>query len=463
MRVLELRDVHVAPECVVVSCALDDLRFQFTVWYEDLDLVELGHRHGAELMERLALHIALFQLNAVCSLAPDVIKLGRFARHATPALVTLWRQVFRHVWAQWRWQHDLPDYAGPAFVDAPDAAHAHDPAPVQIPPGPVELLAFCGGGKDSLVALRLLERARLPFATLGYAHAVYGNAEHQHALIDRVGEVSARVRAERQWVLDDFLDAPVARLRPSLGVRSLLAGETPASVFAALPVALARGYRGLVVAHEASANASNLTWAATDEQVNHQWGKGWQAEQLLDGYIGRELFANLRYFSVLQPVHDEVIFELLARDAALAPLTHSCNQRKPWCGECAKCVYVWLQMAAHLPPEIVHATFGGDLGERPANQRWLREMLGLAEHTPFECVGSAAEARLALTGARARGFGGARLAALAAEIGPVDVAALARPFVHVGALHGMPAHVAAGVLPQLEDAARAARRRLGVD
>jgi hypothetical protein len=464
MRVLRLLDVHRAPECLVVSAALDDLRFHFTVWYEDLDLVELARRHGDELVERLAVHVALFQMNAVGSLRPDVIELGRFARFATPRLVKLWGTVFRNVWAQWRWEHDLPEYVGPVFADAPAPSDAAAPRPARVPDGPVELLAFCGGGKDSLVALKLLERAGLPFATLGYAHAIYGNAAHQHELLDRLGSATSRVRAERQWIFDDFLDAPVARLRPSLGVRSLLAAETPASVFAALPLALARGYRGLVVAHERSANSGNLTWAATGEEVNHQWGKGWQAEQLLDAYVRAELLADVRYFSVLQPVHDEVIFELLARDAALAPLTHSCNVRKPWCGACAKCAYVWLQMAAHLPPEVVRATFGaelGDLGERPENERWFREMLGLAEHTPFECVGSAAEARLALALVLRRGAGGARLRGYAAEVGPVDLAALARPFLDVAPEHGMPAHVAAGILPQLHSAAHAARLRLG--
>ena len=72
-----------------------------------------------------------------------------------------------------------------------------------------------------------------------------------------------RVRAERQWIFEDLLDAPVARCGRWLGVSSLLAAETPASVFAALPLALARGYRGLVVGHEASANAGNLVWDAT--------------------------------------------------------------------------------------------------------------------------------------------------------------------------------------------------------
>ena len=454
MQSLRLVEVHRGANQIVASCALDDLRFHVTVWYEDVDLTALARRFGDEALERIAVHIALFQLNAACSLRPAVIELGRYAKYLTEDLVQLWRTVFHHVWAQWRYEHDLPAYDGPRFVDPVAPA----PAPIRAPAGPVEMLAFCGGGKDSLVALKLLERAGLPFATLGYAHSIYGPAEPQHALLDRIAGQTARTRAERQWVIDDLLDAPIARLRPGLGVKYILAAETPASVFATVPLALARGYRGLVVAHEASANTGNLEW--NGEVVNHQWGKGWDAEQLLDGYLRRALVAELRYFSVLQPVHDEVIFELLTRDAALAALTHSCNLKKPWCGACAKCAYVWLQFAAHLPPDVVHATFGADLGERADNERWFREMLGLAEHTPFECVGSAPEARLALSLARARGFGGPRLAGYAAAVGPVDVAALAAPLLQVGTLHGMPAHVAAGVMPQLTAAAAAARDRI---
>jgi hypothetical protein len=304
----------------------------------------------------------------------------------------------------------------------------------------------------------LLERAGLPFATLGYSHSIYGAAAPQHALLDRVADRTARVRAERQWIFDDFLDAPVTRLRPELGVKSLTAAETPASVFAALPLAVLRGYRHLVLAHEASANSGNLTWGATGEEVNHQWGKSFEAERMLDRYVQQEL-VDVGYWSVLQPIHDEVIFELLSRDAELAPLTHSCNIAKPWCGTCAKCAYVWLQMSAHLPPAIVEATFGRDLGELPANETWFRQLLGLAEHSPFECVGSPREARLAL-GLLPRV--GPQLARLAAEVGTLDVKALAQPLLGVSDRHAMPPHVAAKVMPLLVDAAHTAAARIAM-
>jgi hypothetical protein len=454
MRTLRLVAIARGRDHVTTTGGVDDLRFHFTVWYQDVDLDELAREYGIELLDRLAFHVAMFQLIAVACLRPDALELGPWARFATARFQELWRTTFRGVSAQWRWEHRLSDYTGPQFVDppAPPVRAVHTRA------GPVEHLAFCGGGKDSLVALRLLERGGLAFATLGYAHSIYGVAAHQHALLDRVAGATGRARAERQWVIDDFLDAPVAALRPELGVRSVLAAETPASLFAALPLALARGYRSLVLAHEASANTNNLVWEG--EAVNHQWGKGWEAERLFDDYVRNDLLADLRYFSVLQPVHDEVIFELLAQDLGLVAHTHSCNLRKPWCGACAKCAYVWLQMAAHLPRPVVDATFGANLGEQPENERWFRELFGLADHTPFECVGSAAEARLALA-LLPRPLG-PQLAGLAAEVGPTDVQALARTLVSVGERHAMAPDVAAVVMPQLRAAAARAARRLGL-
>src|SRR5262249_53407821 len=175
MQSLRLVDVHRGADQIVASCALDDLRFHVTVWYEDVDLAALARRYGDEAIERIAVHIALFQLNAACSLRPEVIELGRYARYLTDDLVRLWRTVFRHGGCRVQSDPARPPSAGPRFVDPV----APPPAPLRAPDGPVELLAFCGGGKDSLVALKLLERAGLPFATLGYAHSIYGAAEPQ--------------------------------------------------------------------------------------------------------------------------------------------------------------------------------------------------------------------------------------------------------------------------------------------
>jgi hypothetical protein len=300
--------------------------------------------------------------------------------------------------------------------------------------------------------MKLLERGGVPFASYGYSHSIYGAAAPQHALLDRLVDHTAAERRHRHWIHDDFLDAPVAALEPERGVRSVTAAETPASLFGALPLALAQGYRVLALAHERSANVGNLVWQRTGEEVNHQWGKSYEAERLLADYVQAEL-ADVEYTSVLQPVFDPVIFHLLNRDLAAVAATHSCNVAKPWCRRCAKCAYVWLGYMAYLPRDTVDAIFGENLLDVPENQLFFRQMLGLEAHTPFECIGQIDEVRLAFELCRRKGVRGAAMDVYLAHAAVGDVRALAARYLDVADVPTLPPAIAAAILPQLRAAA----------
>lgn len=114
----------------------------------------------------------------------------------------------------------------------------------------------------------------------------------------------------------------------------------------ALSVVLQHGYEHIVLGHERSSNKGNFIWARTGEDINHQWGKSRAAETLLSQYLARTPLHPFSYFSILQPVHDPVIFSSLRNLTAAAPTTHSCNRSKPWCMKCSKCLYVWLSYSA---------------------------------------------------------------------------------------------------------------------
>ena len=75
---LVLTEVVRGRTSITASCSLDDLRFHATVWYQDVDLDALARTHGEEALDRIALHVALFQQNAIASLRPDVIDLGAY-------------------------------------------------------------------------------------------------------------------------------------------------------------------------------------------------------------------------------------------------------------------------------------------------------------------------------------------------------------------------------------------------
>src|SRR5579864_990175 len=142
--------------------------------YPDVDLMDLERRYGRESLERVYFHAMAFGAIALASARPDSIAFGPLARFHTPAFAELWRAVFRNISAQWRYENDLAHYQGPEFEDP---LCVDDIGPLQIEPGPIDTLSFSGGGKDSLVAMKLLERAGIPFASFAYSHPAYGPAE----------------------------------------------------------------------------------------------------------------------------------------------------------------------------------------------------------------------------------------------------------------------------------------------
>lgn len=244
-------------------------------------------------------------------------------------------------------------------------------------------------------------------------------------------------------------------LHRALPPQKLLCAETPISVFGALPVVLQHGYRYIVVGNERSADSGNLVWSRNGESINHQWGKSTAAESLINGYLQRELIRNVTYCSVLQPVYDVVIFNMLRGHHGAIAATHSCNIRKPWCGECAKCAYVALNFMAYLPRDTVTQIFPRNLLDLPANQPIYRRILGISGHKPFECVGEVGEARLAMEICRRKGVKGWAVEMYCRE-GRANAGWDLERYLTV-APSGMPADLRCRIRPLLEHGASEAR------
>jgi hypothetical protein len=442
----------------------DGLRFSTSIWYGSANLVQLESRFGRATMEKIYFHIAAGEMMTLYSLAPESADFGPLARHYTPAFESLWRTLFRKIWAQWRFENDEPDYEGPAIALAgdEDAVPAASRAGFSQPA--VETLAFCGGGKDSLVTLKLLERAGIAHDAYLYSHSIYGKQDVQHRLIDELLGYCAPLEVRRTWIQDEFSTAPVLELHPDIQARTVTAAETPCSLFAALPVALQHGYRYLVVGHERSSDSSQMTWDETGEEINHQWGKSLEAEILLNIYVQSELVSDVCYFSLLKPVYDVLICNLLIDDLDAVRKTHSCNQQKPWCMRCAKCAYVWLHYMAWLPREFVDDMFGINPLDLDENQFTYRQLLGMEEHMPFECVGEVDEVRLAFEACRRKGVTGRAMAIYLSEVGALDDRAFNAMLERYTSVTldraGLPPFFAERVGPLLESAARSTRSRL---
>jgi UDP-N-acetyl-alpha-D-muramoyl-L-alanyl-L-glutamate epimerase len=407
-------------EAISIAYALDERVVTRVCRYDDVDFDALAARYGDALLERVMAQLAMMEAIPFFGLAPKVVELRDASAYFTPRFEALWRRVWEGVGGQWRYEQQRADYAPRGVVSGPP----REAYPVRIGE-PGDALVFCGGGKDSLAAITLLQRARMPFATFAYSHADYGEPAMQHALIDSLLDAAHVTRRHRMRAEDDFDDRA-----------ALVCAETPISLFYAIPLMLQHGHRTLIIGNERSADAPNLIW--NGEPINHQWGKSTEAELLLDAYLREELIADGAYVSILKPLYDAAIVSILRGAEDAVRKTHSCNVAKPWCLRCAKCAYVFLQLNAFLD---VDGMFDRDVLAMPENEQWYRELLGIDAHKPFECVGDADEARLAFALCRRKGLGGEAGQRLAEALPPIDVDALLTRYLALGDTSRLPVEI----------------------
>jgi hypothetical protein len=166
------------------------------------------------------------------------------------------------------------------------------------------------------------------------------------------------------------------------------------------------------------------------------------------------LLVNCDYFSILKPVYDVLIFNLLNQDTAAVGFTHSCNIQKPWCSRCPKCAYVWINYMAYLPVEVVQPIFQGrNLLDVPENQLWFRQMLGLEAHTPFECIGQIDEVKLAFELCRRKGLKGFAMNVFEREVPPINVSLLLQRYLEIDEACPLPRDLHEKVIAQMRAAA----------
>lgn len=246
-----------------------------------------------------------------------------------------------------------------------------------------------GGGKDSLVAWSRLQ------ALADDARPVQvGSA----ALIMRLG----------QRLSDQHLVIP-RRIDPMLGRLNAAGawnGHVPVTAINAAVLVLAAlvlDFDRVVFANERSADEATL-FDQQGRAVNHQFSKSLVFERMLDEWVRRWIASDLKVFSLLRRDSELGICREFAGLVQWHGLFSSCNRNfhldgsrtSRWCGRCPKCHFVFLGLAAFMTPADLEAIFGRDLLADADLVDDFAALLALDGRKPFECVGEAVEARVAL-------------------------------------------------------------------
>lgn len=248
-----------------------------------------------------------------------------------------------------------------------------------------------GGGKDSVVSLEVLsefmkkkgETEGKPEEEVSITTFSVNRTEAVTKVIELCEEKSQDVLVKRT------LDKEMLRLNQE----GYLNGHTPFSAivaFSSFLTAVLHGKRYITLSNENSANESTVRGST----VNHQYSKSYEFEQDFESYIKTVVSAPIRYFSLLRPLSEIQIAKVFSGCTRYHKVFRSCNagsRKGIWCGECPKCLFVYIILSPFLAEGKLVEIFGKNLLEKESLEKYFRELAGIDENKPFECVGTRSE------------------------------------------------------------------------
>lgn len=259
--------------------------------------------------------------------------------------------------------------------------------PARVPTGDSILLGI-GGGKDSIVAMELLQKFNTSLFSV--------ETEHPNPISAKIMEVSGLPSLKLKRILDPKI------FKTHVGAYN---GHIPISaVFAFLGILLAALYRHkyVVVGNEYSSNFGNLKYKG--EIINHQWSKSQEFESLFQEYTRKFITPDIIYFSLFRQFYEIRIAKMFTQYKKYFPLFCSCNKsfrifkkrgESLWCGECPKCAFVYLILAPFVERRELIKIFGKNLLDDKSLLPIFKDLLGLGKMKPFDCVGTFEESQVA--------------------------------------------------------------------
>jgi len=334
--------------------------------------------HESEQVRNLLFQIGMIELvsywKASCS--PRVIIKAGVLREEQ---LSFWKKIYYNGLGEFFYTNGIvPDpedfmrieSSGPVFTPRP----FHTDQSVLVP---------IGGGKDSIVTLEILRKEMdvRPFI-LNPRGASLDSCFKAGFSNNQIAEIHRR------------LDPQLLRLNE----QGFLNGHTPFSALLAFYTLLVAAFtqtRNIALSNESSANEPTV--AGTN--VNHQYSKSYEFEHDFRRYQSSFISGDFNYFSFLRPLSEIQIGMLFARNVKYYPVFKSCNvgsKTDSWCGSCPKCLFAWTILSPFIPRIEMEHIFGKNLFEDAGLIRYLKELTGIDEVKPFECVGTIDEVNAAL-------------------------------------------------------------------
>lgn len=245
-------------------------------------------------------------------------------------------------------------------------------------------LLLLGGGRDSAITAMCFKQAGCPHNCL-----ILNN-------IPSALRVAAATDCNSPIVVSRQLDPHLL----ALNKQGFLNGHTPFSAYLAFLGALCLplyDYSQIVVSNEKSSDEGNVTYLG--HTINHQYSKSSEFELSFNEYLREYLVCSGEYMSFTRHLNELQTGRIFSRLQDLFGVVKSCNRKQKegaWCGECPKCLSVFVSTYPFVSSSDIQAIFGVDFFENPTCIPVLEQLTGIRDHKPFECVGTTAEMKAAL-------------------------------------------------------------------
>ncbi|MEA3304432.1 MAG: hypothetical protein U9Q15_01545 [Patescibacteria group bacterium] len=248
-----------------------------------------------------------------------------------------------------------------------------------------------GGGKDTIVSAKKMEESgkNFDFICIGKIHP------SKQATADQFKKNIIQIQRQ--------IDPKLIEWNTKENVLNGHVPITAINTFMTLVAGYLYGHNESIYALESSADEGNLIFC--DMEINHQWSKSSEFEQLFNNYT-KNLGLDFQFSSNLRKWNELRIVKEFAQYSEFFPIVTSCNKNftlegtspeNRWCGKCGKCEFVFALFSAYIPKAQMLEIFGRNFYEDYTSIPTFNALLGLEGNKPFECVGTQKEMRQAMS------------------------------------------------------------------
>ncbi len=240
-----------------------------------------------------------------------------------------------------------------------------------------------GGGKDSIVTLELLKKRWQAL------HCFLVNPKKPALETVKISGVKNPIIVRRE----------IDRRLLSLNNRGYLNGHTPFTAvlsFLSVFCAVLFDYKYIAFSNEKSTEEGNTNYLG--KEINHQWSKTLEFEKKFRFYSKKYLARDVHYFSFLRSFSEIKIAKTFSQYPQYFKVFVGCNNAykisskiNRWCGQCAKCLFIFLILYPFLEEKTLNQIFGENLLDKKDLLPTLKALIGLTKVKPFECVGTRKE------------------------------------------------------------------------